>query len=124
MIISIRSSISSEKSAMSDKIKYLTETIGGEYIIESDYPAWEYKEVSPLRDMVTKAYVELFDMEPRITSIHAGLECGLIYDKLNGIDIVSIGPDIEDIHTPKEKLNISSTERTWRLLLKIMEMCD
>ncbi|MBR5406496.1 MAG: aminoacyl-histidine dipeptidase [Lachnospiraceae bacterium] len=124
LIISIRSSISSEKSAMSDKIKYLTETIGGEYIIESDYPAWEYKEVSPLRDMVSKAYVELFDKEPRVTSIHAGLECGLIYDKLNGIDIVSIGPDIEDIHTPKEKLNISSTERTWRLLLKIMEMCD
>ena len=124
LIISIRSSISSEKEALSEKLKFLTETIGGEYIIESDYPAWEYKERSRLRDMVVTAYRDLFGKPAHVTSIHAGLECGIIYDKVNGMDIVSIGPDIEDIHTPKEKLNISSTERTWRLLLKVMEMCD
>lgn len=123
LIVSIRSSISSEKEALSEKIKYLTQTIGGEYIIESDYPAWEYNERSKLRDVVIDAYMELFDERPKIKSIHAGLECGIVFDKIKGIDIVSIGPDIEDIHTPKEKLSISSTERTWRLLLRIMEKC-
>ena len=121
--MSIRSSISSEKEALSDKLKYLTETIGGEYIIESDYPAWEYRERSKIRDIVAASYAELFDKQPKLTSIHAGLECGIIFDKLKGIDIVSIGPDLEDVHTPKEKLSIPSTERTWRLLLRILEKC-
>ena len=123
VIVSIRSSISSAKEALSDKLEYLTETIGGEFIVESDYPAWEYRERSRLRTMVVDTYRELFDREPVVTSIHAGLECGIIFDKVKGIDIVSLGPDIENIHTPKEKLNISSTERTYRLLLKVMEKC-
>ena len=123
LIVSIRSSISSEKEALSDKLKYLTETIDGEYIIESDYPAWEYRERSKIRDIVAEAYTELFDKQPKLTSIHAGLECGIIFDKIKGIDIVSIGPDLEDVHTPKEKLSIPSTERTWRLLLRILEKC-
>ena len=123
LIVSIRSSIKSEKEAMADKIRYLTETIGGEYIEESDYPAWEYKERSLLRDITVRAYEELFNEKPRVTSIHAGLECGIIYDKVKGMDIISIGPDIEDIHTPKEKLSIESVQRTWQLILKVMERC-
>lgn len=123
LIVSIRSSIRSEKNALADKIKYLTETIGGEYIEESDYPAWEYKERSALRDITVEVYEELFNKKPRVTSIHAGLECGIIYDKINGMDIISIGPDIEDIHTPKEKLSIESAKRTWQLLVKVMERC-
>ena len=123
LIVSIRSSISSEKIALSDKIRYLTETIGGEFVVESDYPAWEYRDRSKIRSIVADTYRELFDKEPNITSIHAGLECGIMFSKVKGIDIVSIGPDIENIHTPKEKLNISSAERTYRLLLKVMEKC-
>ena len=123
IIVSIRSSVSSEKTALSDKLKYLTETIGGKFIVESDYPAWEYRERSKIRTTVVECYRELFDKEPVVTQVHAGLECGIIFDKVKGIDIVSIGPDIENIHTPKEKLNISSTERTYRLLLKVMEKC-
>lgn len=123
LIVSIRSSIKSEKEAMADKIRYLTETIGGEYIEESDYPAWEYKERSLLRDITVNAYEELFGEKPRVTSIHAGLECGIIYDKVKGMDIISIGPDIEDIHTPKEKLSVESVQRTWRLIAKVMERC-
>lgn len=123
LIISIRSSIKSEKEALSDKIKFLTETMGGEYIIESDYPAWEFIERSRLRELIVEAYEELYDRSPKVTSIHAGLECGIIFDKVKGIDIVSIGPDLEDVHTPKEKLSIPSTERTWKLLLRILEKC-
>ena len=123
LIISIRSSIKSEKIALSDKIRYLTETIGGEYIEESDYPAWEYREKSPLRTITANTYEELFNKKPRVTAIHAGLECGIMYDKIGGMDIISIGPDIEDIHTPKEKLSIDSVRRTWQLLVKVMEKC-
>ena len=123
LIVSIRSSISSEKQALSDKLQYMAESIGAEFIVESDYPAWEFRERSKLREMVVDSYTELFGKNPRVTSIHAGLECGIVYDKVKGIDIVSIGPDIEDIHTPKEKLSVPSVERTWRLLLKIMEKC-
>lgn len=123
LIISIRSSIKSEKNALADKIKYLTETIGGEYIEESDYPAWEYKERSKLRDITVDCFEGLFGEVPRVTSIHAGLECGIIYDKIKGMDIVSIGPDIVDIHTPKERLSIESVKRTWQLLVKVMERC-
>ncbi|MCR4806470.1 MAG: aminoacyl-histidine dipeptidase [Lachnospiraceae bacterium] len=123
LIVSIRSSIKSEKLALSDKIQYLTETIGGEYIVESDYPAWEYKERSALRDIMVSTYEDLYGEKPKVTSIHAGLECGIIFDKIKGMDIVSIGPNIDDIHTPKETMSISSVKRTWDLLVKVMERC-
>lgn len=123
LIISIRSSVSSEKQALSDKIQYLTETIGGKYLIESDYPAWEFRENSPLRELMFRVYQEHFGNNPRLVGIHAGLECGIFYEKMKGIDIVSFGPDIENIHTPREKLSISSAERTWEYLLKVLENC-
>ena len=123
LIISIRSSVSSEKQALSDKIQYLTETIGGKYLIESDYPAWEYKESSPLRELMYRTFQECFDYNPRLIGIHAGLECGIFYEKMKGVDIVSFGPDIENIHTPREKLSIGSTQRTWEYLLKVLENC-
>ncbi len=121
LIINIRSSISSEKEALSDKIKYLTETIGGTYIIDSDYPAWEYCEKSSLRDLAVRIYREQYKCDPTLTCIHAGLECGIIYDKIENMDIISIGPNIENIHTVKEKLDIKSTERTYDYLLGILE---
>lgn len=123
LIISIRSSVSSEKQALSDKIQYLTETIGGKYLVESDYPAWEYKETSHLRELMFQTYQEYFGNNPRLVGIHAGLECGIFYEKMKGIDIVSFGPDIENIHTPREKLSISSSKRTWEYLLKVLENC-
>ena len=124
LIISIRSSISSEKEALSEKLRFLTETIGGTYTTESDYPAWEYCEESKLREIAEKSFIKLFSKQPRFTRIHAGLECGMIFDKIDGMDIISIGPDIEDIHCPKEKLSISSTERTYRLVIDILENCN
>lgn len=120
LIIAIRSSVSSEKIALSDKFQYLTETIGGSFTIESDYPAWEYSEESPLRELVFDVFQECFGKNPHLVGIHAGLECGIFYDKVPGIDIVSFGPTIENIHTTKERLSIDSTARTWNLLLEIL----
>ena len=117
----VRSSVGSAKLYVSEKIQYLTEFLGGEYTVEGDYPAWEYKKDSKLRDIMVESYKELFGEEPYVKAIHAGLECGLFYDKIPGLDCVSYGPTMKDIHTTEEKLSISSTERMWEYLVKVLE---
>lgn len=121
VLISIRSSVTSEKEALSAKIKYLIETIGGSYTEEGDYPAWEYKENSPLRDATIKCFKNVYDYEPSVMGIHAGLETGVFYNKIKDLDIVVIGPEVLDIHTPKERMNIPSVERVWKLILEILK---
>ncbi len=119
----IRSSVSSEKYAIGDKLRYLTETIGGTYIAEGDYPAWELNSKSKLREIMFRTYQQCMGQNPTISGIHAGLECGIAYKNIPGIDIVSIGPNIDNIHTPKEKLSIQSTQRVWSYLIQVLENC-
>ena len=83
--------------------------------------AWEYKKDSRLRDTMVATYRAMFDKEPQVVAIHAGLECGLLSEKLPGLDCVSIGPDMKDIHTSREKLSIASTKRTWEFLLEVLK---
>ena len=120
-ICSIRSSVGSAKKDLAEKIGYLTEFLGGEYFIEGEYPAWEYRKDSPLRDTMFKVFCEEYGKEPQILAIHAGLECGLFYEKIPGLDCVSIGPDMKDIHTSEEQLDIASARRTWEYLLKVLQ---
>ena len=89
-----------------------------------EYPAWEYKADSPLREIMTEVYMEQYGRKPAVEVIHAGLECGLLSGKLDGLDCVSFGPDIVDIHTTREKLSIPSVQRTWKLLLEVLKRCD
>lgn len=117
---SIRSSVETARDALSDKIEYLTEFLGGEYEIQGTYPAWEYRKDSPLRDKMVEIYEEMYGNKPNVVAIHAGLECGLFYKKMEGLDCVSIGPDMKDIHTSEELLCISSTERVWNYLVKVL----
>ena len=89
------------------------------------YPGWDYAPVSPLRDRWMAASEALFGIKPRVEVIHAGLECGILSDKLAAVlgvapDIISVGPDMRDIHTPREMLSIPSTERTYRLLCRVL----
>lgn len=121
LIINMRSLAESEKDALSDKIEYLVETIGGTFIEEYDYPAWEYEPDSRLRDVAFDAYQRLYGKNPKLKGFHAGLECGVFFKKIPGVDIVSFGPDIMNIHTPKERLSISSTERVYDLLIEILK---
>ena len=86
----------------------------------SAYPAWQYEAVSPLRDIAEKIYVEMYGKEPNITSIHAGLECGLLKGILPNTDMISYGPSIFDAHTPKEHMYISSVERVWEYTKKLL----
>lgn len=84
------------------------------------YPGWDYAPVSPLRDLWTAVSEEMYDVTPRVEVIHAGLECGILCDKLGDMDIISVGPDMRDIHTPREMLSIPSVERTYRLVCETL----
>ena len=117
----VRSSVEAARDALSDKIQYLTEFLGGEYTIQGAYPAWEYRKESPLRDKMVSVYEEMYGQKPAVVAIHAGLECGLFYKKIDGLDCVSLGPDMKDIHTSEEVLDIASTERVWKYLIKVLE---
>lgn len=117
---SMRSSVGTAKEHVSHRIQYLTEFLGGDYRIEGDYPAWEYRKDSPLRDLMVGVYEECFGEKPAVEAIHAGLECGLFYDKIPGLDCVSLGPDMEAIHTTEERLSISSVQRVWMYLTRVL----
>ncbi len=118
---SVRSSVNTEKLELTQQLKKLVEMHGGTYSEMGDYPAWEYKKDSRLRDTMVPIYTEMFGKEPEVVAIHAGLECGLLSEKLPGLDCVSIGPQMHDIHTSREKLEIASTERTWKFLLEVLK---
>jgi dipeptidase D len=120
-VTSIRSSVSTRKADVRDRVTMIVELLGGEVTIEGDYPAWEYKKESAVREDISAVYKELFGKEPVFEAIHAGLECGIFSEKISGLDCVSFGPDNYDIHTPKERLSISSVERMWKLILAYLK---
>ena len=116
----LRSSKKSLKYLMSDKLQYLAEFIGGSYYYTSEYPHWSFRKDSKIREITAESYKTLFGKEPGIDAIHAGLECGLISEKMPDLDIISIGPDSIDIHTPDEHVSIASVERVYRLLCDVL----
>ena len=117
----VRSSVASEKYYLSDKLRYLTETIGGRYEELGDYPGWEFKSDSRLLKVMTSVYMAQYGSAPVITGVHAGLETGIISSKLPGLDIISCGPDILNVRTPNERLSISSVERLWKFLIAVLK---
>ena len=119
--LSVRSSVNSEKREVLDQLKKLADMFDASYAEDGAYPAWEYKKESRLRDVMVRTYRELFDKEAKVEAIHAGLECGLFTEKLPGLDCVSIGPQMHDIHTSRERLEIASTKRTWDFLLAVLK---
>ena len=120
-VTSIRSSVSSRKEDVKNRVAMVVELLGGEITVEGDYPAWEYKDKSDVRTEIAAVYKDLFGEEPVFEAIHAGLECGIFSEKIKDLDCVSFGPNNYDIHTPKERLSISSTERMWRLILEFLK---
>ena len=121
MTFSVRSSVNEEKKALIEKLKEVGEKYGAAYTQSGEYPAWEYRKESRLRDVMVSAFEDLYGRKPVVEAIHAGLECGLFSDKIPGLDCVSFGPDMQDIHTTRERLSVASTARTWKYLLAILE---
>ena len=78
------------KEALSHKIQYLTEFLGGEYETEGAYPAWEYRKASPLRDKMVEIYKNMYGKDLEVVAIHAGLECGIFYERMENLDCTSL----------------------------------
>lgn len=118
----IRSSVKSLKDELNSRIDTICNLTGAEMKLIADYPEWQYKVESPVRDLMSQVFKDKFGKELKIDAIHAGLECGFLKEKLGDIDMVSIGPDIRDVHTPNENLSISSTERVYEFLVEVLKM--
>ena len=121
MTFSVRSSVNQDKQELLQKLQELAAFYDASYSQMGEYPAWEYKADSKLRAVMVETYQRLYGKTPEVLAIHAGLECGLLAEKLPGLDCVSIGPQMHDIHTSRERLDIASTERTWNFLLEILK---
>lgn len=117
----IRSSVDTECDMLSRRLLCQVQALGGSMTFEGRYPGWEYVPNSPLRDLVCEVYEEQTGKEMVVEAIHAGLECGYFSSKIPGLDCVSIGPDMENVHTPKEVIYISSIKRTWELLVEVLK---
>ncbi len=118
---SLRSSKNEEKAALKSRVTSIAREISASTSERGEYPAWEYKKNSALRDLMCSVYEKMYDKQPKVLVIHAGLECGIFADKIEGLDCVSIGPDNFDIHTPSEHLSISSTTRVYEYILEVLK---
>ena len=121
MTFSVRSSVNQEKQDLLAKLQELAKFHDANYSQMGEYPAWEYKADSKLRNIMVETYTAMYGKAPEVLAIHAGLECGLLGEKVPGLDCVSIGPQMHDIHTSRERLDIASTERTWNYLLEVLK---
>mgnify|MGYP002517360149 CR=1 FL=1 len=108
----IRSSIESAKKYIMEQMEVVSSLAGGSISVHGDYPGWQYDPDSKLRATMLQVYEEMFGIKPKVEAIHAGLECGVFASKIKDFDCISIGPNMFDVHTVKERLSVSSTEGT------------
>ena len=122
LTFSSRSAIESRLDASIDELDALARITGCVTKHYSRYPGWDYAPVSPLRDLYARAYREITGKDAVVDVIHAGLECGIIASKLPGLDVISVGPDMRDVHSPDERLDLSSVEVFWKTIEKLIEL--
>lgn len=123
MRFTIRSSVESQKLWVRHRLESFMAFMGGKADVITDYPGWEFRRDSAFRELIVECYREQYGSEPVVAAIHAGLECGILCGKEPALDCVSIGPDIHDIHSPQERLSISSTQRVYEMVLKVLQKC-
>lgn len=116
----VRSSVKSLKAEIVDRLLTVCTLTDAELSLKADYPEWSYEPNSKIRDKMTDIYASLYGEKMKISAIHAGLECGILREKLGNLDFVSIGPNLYDVHTPEEKLDIPSTERVYKFLTEVL----
>lgn len=117
----IRSNTAAGKKLLLERVTTFVKHLSGKVVTMSDYPAWEYKSDSQLRKICVDSFTNVYGHEPEVTSIHAGLECGILAGKMPGVDMISFGPTLESVHTPDECMDVASVERTWEYLLEILK---
>ena len=115
-----RSSVESSKDKIALQVETCLTNIGATVTHSEGYPGWNPDLSSEILQITRNAYKKLFGKDPLVKAIHAGLECGLIYEKFTGIDMISFGPTIKGAHTPEEKINIQTTQMFWDLLIEVI----
>ena len=118
---SVRSCIASQKAMMVQRVRSIVEYAGGTVEERNGYPGWQFVKESAFRDLVLEAYREISGKEPLIEATHGGLECGLFMEKIPGLDALSMGPELHDVHSVRERLSVPSTERVYRLVCEILK---
>jgi dipeptidase D len=116
----LRSNIESKKQFIYEKMLCIADLTGAEITSTAEYPAWEWRQESPLLELFRETYRKMYGKEAKVEAIHAGLECGLFKNKISDLDVISFGPDMFDVHTPDERLSISSTRRMWEFLKEVL----
>ena len=122
--LSSRSSVEAQLDLTCRELDMLCEMAGADCRHYARYPGWEYEPESKLRERWSAAYKDLYGSDIQIGIIHAGLECGILSSKLGGIDVISVGPNMFDIHSPDEHLDLVSCEHVWRTLLRVVTHKD
>lgn len=117
----VRSSVDTQKEMLNRRLDEMMTMIGGQTAISGDYPGWEYKKDSSLRELLIQIYEEQYGEKPRVEAIHAGVECGMFSGKIQDLDCVSFGPNLTQIHTVRERMSISSVKRVYKFLLEILK---
>ena len=120
-VVSFRSSEEASLDDLTLKMYSVGRISGFDAVCRGRYPGWKYADVSPLRDTYLKVWKALSGEDGIAIGIHAGLECGLLISRVPDMDIISIGPDIKDLHSPSESLGIASFDRFYETVLKILE---
>lgn len=115
-----RSSVDSRRDEIADKVKSLFELIGAKVEFDDAYVGWAPNPDSKVLKVAEKSYEDLFGEKPRVEALHAGLECGLFLEKMPGLDMISFGPTLKDIHSPSERANIPSVAKFWEFLTEIL----
>lgn len=121
IICSTRSSIASALEATRSLLVAVSEMVGARYVLEEGYPGWKPNLQSPLLQTLKEVYKDLYNVDPHVAAIHAGLECGIIGEKIPGMDMISFGPTIKFPHSPSEKVHIPSVEKFWTFLTTLLE---
>lgn len=116
-----RSSMTTQKMWILDQVKAIVALAGGTTEITGNYPGWSYNPNSVVKDTILRVYSRLFGKEASVDAVHAGIECGLFSDSIENLDCVSIGPEMADVHTPREHFSISSVQRTYELLREVLK---
>ncbi|MGL4762055.1 MAG: aminoacyl-histidine dipeptidase [Sarcina sp.] len=117
-----RSSVNSQKWAFLDRIQNVADSIGAKLEVSSSYPSWEYNPESEVREIAKKVYKDMTGVDAKLVAIHAGVECGLLSEKVEGgLDMISFGPNMADVHTPDEHVSITSTKNVWEFLIALLK---
>ena len=118
---SVRSSVATQKQMLIQRLRCLMERLGGSVSTHGEYPGWEYMPQSPLRDLMVQVFTDQYGYAPKVEAIHAGLECGLFSAKLPGLDCVSFGPDLKEIHTFRESMSVASVQRVYAMVVETLK---